>query len=55
MTFEEWISKVDRRIGNVCGLGVDDLTDQPYWDWWSDEMPPGEAAKLALGAEGFPF
>jgi hypothetical protein len=55
MTYEEWIKKVDRHIEKVCGLGHDDLVDQPYREWWEDEMHPSEAARYALEEEGFPF
>jgi hypothetical protein len=55
MTFEEWLGKVDRHIGKVCGLGHNDLVDQPWWDWWNDEVRPREAARWALEEEGFPF
>jgi hypothetical protein len=55
MTWDEWIKKVDRHIGKVCGLGTRDLADQPYREWWEDDMPPSEAAHHALEDEGFPF
>jgi len=55
MTFGEWITAVDMKINNACGLTTGDLADQPYRDWYNDDIPPGEAAQRVLEDEGFPF
>jgi hypothetical protein len=54
-TFPQWLKEVDREIGKLCGLSHNDLADQPWHDWYDDEMSPAEAAESALADEGFPF
>lgn len=54
MSFDAWFDAVDREIVAICGLGVNDLPDQPYRDWYNDEMPPREAAMYALEDSGAP-
>ena len=48
MTFEQWMKKVDRIIGERVGLSYLDLADQPYRDWYDDGMTPSEAASAAI-------
>ena len=47
-TFEEWFVLVDRVVVAIVGLGADDLSDWYYWDGWSDDMTPTEAAREAI-------
>lgn len=46
--FEEWLGKVDTVYGRVLGMGMDDLGDAPWWDYWSDDLSPREACAHAL-------
>jgi Family of unknown function (DUF5419) len=54
-SFGEWLTQVDRAIAGYCGLTHRDIADQPWRDWFDDEVPPKEAAEMALEDEGFPF
>ena len=53
-TFQQWLARVNACIEATCGLGTDDLADQPYWDQWDDAVPPAESAARTLEDEGFP-
>lgn len=53
--FEWWMREVDSHVQKLSGVSVHDLADQPFRDWFDDEMPAREAAELALEDEGFPF
>lgn len=46
--FKEWLSQVDAVYGRVLGLGMDDLGDAPWYDYWSDGLSPREAVAHAL-------
>jgi hypothetical protein len=46
--FNAWIDQVDAILTGACGLGVSDLADAPYRDWFEDEMTAREAAALTL-------
>ena len=48
MTFEQWMTKVDKIIGLMTGLSVYDLPDCPFRDWYDDEFSPAQAARKAL-------
>lgn len=54
-TFEQWMARADRQVRKLAGLSAHDLPDQPWHDWYDDEMPPTSAAVQALANEGFPF
>lgn len=53
--FDHWLDAVDEAIFELAGVGLNDLADQAWYDWWSDEYTPQEAAYEALENEGFPF
>ena len=57
-TFEKWMQRVDQAIDVIIGMHgivtVDDLTDQPYMDWFEDETTPREAAAMVLHDNGWP-
>lgn len=53
-TFEEWKRLVNELIENHCGLGADDLEDQPYYRWYEEGLTVYEAAAHALKNNGFP-
>lgn len=53
MTFEEWMKEVDKTVEQMSGASVHDLSDNQYYDWFTDEMDPAEAARKALLKDGF--
>lgn len=55
MTFEQWMQKVDSKVGAMTGLSVHDLADQPFRDWFDDGMSPREAALETLENDGYPM
>lgn len=46
--FEQWLRDVDAVYGSILGMGMDDLGDAPWHDYWSDGMTPREAVATAL-------
>lgn len=52
MTFEEWMKDVDIEIERFVGMSNMELADQPYRDWYDDEVTPHQAAVRALREEG---
>jgi hypothetical protein len=38
-----WCVQVDSRIQELCGLGLDDLPDCLYRDWYDDGGKPGQS------------
>lgn len=46
--FVTWLRKVSAVLEACTGLGVNDLADAPYRDYFGDEMAPHEAAALVL-------
>jgi hypothetical protein len=53
MSFNTWMSKVDRKVSATAGLSVHDLSDQPFYEWWEEGMTPSEAASITLEDNGF--
>jgi hypothetical protein len=51
-TFPDWMAKVDRLIGHVCGASADDLSDCCYADWYDSGMSAGTAARKAIKNAG---
>ena len=51
--FNVWYSEVDKKIQSVCGLGIRDLPDQPYYDWYENGMTTHEAKEITLENVGF--
>jgi len=47
-TFEQWKKAVDAWLEAKAGLAADDLPDQPYRDWYEDDLPAKSAAARAL-------
>lgn len=52
-TFKPWKIEVDQAVDRVAGVSCEDLTDQPYWDWYISGMSPKRAAARALADNGF--
>lgn len=46
--FLAWYKKVDRLLVAKWLLGVDDLPDCPYRDWYEDGVTPARAAARAI-------
>jgi hypothetical protein len=51
--FKAWMKQVDDAVQGTVGLSVHDLPDQPFMDWYQDEVPPKEAAADALAYAGW--
>lgn len=54
--FPIWMRRVDGEVRRMTGglVGVNDLADQTFYDWYEDEFTPSEAAMMTLENEGFP-
>ena len=52
-TFSQWMALVDKIVQAEVGCSVHDLTDQPFRDWYDDDIDPDEAAALALEDNGW--
>ena len=55
MNFEQWMEAIDRAVFRIAFCSVHDLSDQPFRDWFDDEISPEEAAEMALEDNGFDF
>ena len=51
-TFGEWMTAVNNEVQAIIGLGIADLEDHPFRDWFTDEMTPAEAAHIAIEYTG---
>jgi len=47
MTFEEFYKECDKIVVNILGLGIDDLPDAQWADYYHDEMSPADAVDTA--------
>lgn len=52
--FDQWMKEVDTAVSATAFLSADDLTDQPYYEWWESGMSPAEAAREALAENDYP-
>lgn len=52
-SFQSYMRQVNFALHEMCGLGHLDLADQNYYDMYMDEVPPQEAAEVALEDNGF--
>ena len=46
--YAAWMREVDREVSDLMGLGVDDLPDCLYRDWFNDGVSPHTAARRAV-------
>jgi hypothetical protein len=46
--YRQWEAEVDKFMVDNYGVGVDDIPDMPYRDWWKDCMSAKEAADEAI-------
>ena len=49
--FALWLALTDRRVTRRVGLGIFDLSDAPFADYFEDGMTPAEAADAVLEAD----
>ncbi len=47
-TFEKWMERVDGLVMRHAGVGVDDLPDCPFYDWYTARLRPIWAANKVL-------
>lgn len=47
-TFIAWEAKVNKLMLDKYRVGVDDIPDMPWYDWFKDEVSPEEAVELAI-------
>lgn len=48
LPFRAWFAKVDAAVAAKVGIGVLDLPDYPYRDWYDDGVTPAAAAARAV-------
>jgi len=48
MTYRKWETEVDNFMVVKYGVGIDDIPDMPYRDWWKNDMPVKDAVKEAI-------
>lgn len=46
--FKVWEAKVNDLMLKKHGVGIDDIPDQPWHDWWINNVTPEEAVKTAI-------
>lgn len=52
VSFDMWMSSVDRILSDVVGLSSGDLVDVAYYDLYDSGFSPAEAAQEALIESG---
>lgn len=55
MTFEHWMTAVNKQVEIMAMVSVDDLADQPFRDWFNDGISAREAAEMTLEDNGYPM
>jgi hypothetical protein len=50
--FPAWLKLVDVELTKRCDLSHDDLADQPWRDWFDDDISAAELAEECLVNEG---
>lgn len=53
LSYKSWKYLVDRDIMRLVGMWAEDLTDQPYRDWYEAGTTPRDAALEALANNGY--
>ena len=51
LKFEEWLAATEQILLAQVGVGLLELIDCPYRDWYTGGMTPEEAARAALANE----
>lgn len=52
MTYRDWMKAVDQEIQKIAGVGLHDLPDCAYYNWYADDYTPEKAARMALKNAG---
>jgi hypothetical protein len=52
-TFKGWLRQVNAHVVKSAGLGIRDLADVDYIEFWESGLEPEEAASIALEENGF--
>jgi len=47
MTFQEFMFECDKIVASTIGLGVEDMPDAPWRDFFDDDMSPDDAVQSA--------
>ena len=47
MTFKEWYKTCDQIVSRKLGVGVEDLPDAPWRDYYEDDLTPHQAIECA--------
>ena len=47
-TFEEWKTKVQKRVYRCINYNLDDLVDQPYREWYEDGFSSKHASTAVI-------
>lgn len=53
VTFEQWMKAVDNILEHEIELTYKDLADQPYYEWYENNVSPKTAARRVMKEEGF--
>ena len=48
MGYKTWEAECDRLMVAEFGVGIDDLPDMLWHDWYKDDLEPEEAVQLAI-------
>ena len=48
MTYEMWEREVNKLMLELHGVGVDDIPDMPWHDWYKSNMVKEEAVETAI-------
>ena len=55
-TYKQWEDACDNAMTKKFGVGIDDIPDMLWHDWWADDVQVQEAVELAINKvneEGF--
>lgn len=53
LSFKQWLAAVNRILLAKVGMGIGDLADCCYRDWYDDEVSPADAADMVLEDNDF--
>lgn len=48
MTFEMWEREVNKLMEDNHGVGIDDIPDMPWHDWYKDDTRVSVAVAMAI-------
>lgn len=47
-SFKDWLAEVDRAVNIILGVGINDLPDCPFRDWYDDGLTTLRAARRVV-------